>query len=133
MTPAEIWTSVAVAIGGIAAGVTAWRKTSSSDSVEATKDRAEEGLIERLVERADAETARADAADTRADAISDALNLATRELALSNASLAAQKEKNVKLHRALIRMAEGLPPELRKAWEQALETDFSPLGGPETK
>lgn len=128
------------AVVAIGAGFGIWRKSRSRDSVEETQDRVEERGLERLQAHADAADARADAADARAkaaderaDAIGDVVNQTSRELALVKAELDHQRRRNDKLHRSLIRMAEGLPPELRAAWEQALETDFAPLGGPETK
>jgi uncharacterized membrane protein YccC len=117
-----------IAIGG---GVMAWQRTRSRDSVETAKDRAEEGLVERL-------QTRADAAEKRADALFDELQRMgqqhTDDMRVNKrcqAELAHLVDENTSLRRNLRRMAERLPPEQRQAWEQALETDFSPLDKPE--
>jgi 3-hydroxyacyl-CoA dehydrogenase len=119
-----------IAIGG---GVTVWQRTRSRDSVETAKDRAEEGLVERL-------QARADAAEKRADALFDELQRMghqhTDDVRVSErcrAELAHLVDENTSLRRNLRRMAERLPPEQRQAWEQALETDFAPLDKPEKR
>lgn len=120
-----------IAIGG---GLMAWQRTRSRDSVETVMDRAEEGLVERL-------QARADAAEKRADGLFDELqrlgdqhteDVRTNERLRSD--LAHITTDNTSLRRNLRRMAGGLAPELRQAWEQALETDFAPLDpGPGAK
>jgi hypothetical protein len=133
MTEPQGWTALVTAVLAIGGGVMAWQKTRSRDSVDAVKDRAEEGIIERLQKRADA-------ADIRADALFaeiKTMGVHYTDVVRANERLASDLDHvsgdYVSLKRQMRRMAEGLPPELRHAWEQALETDFSPLGGPETK
>jgi hypothetical protein len=115
-------------IGG---GIAGYKKTRSSDSVEIAKDRAEVDIL--AVVRAERDEARAEAKSLREQRTKDVETIARLEVEsgahISDESrLAAQ---NHKLRRNMQRMAEGLPPELREAWQQALMTDFAPLGASE--
>lgn len=120
--------SAVIAIGG---GIMAWRKSNSRDSVDAVKDRAEEGLVERLQARADAAEKRADGLFEELQRLGDKRIDDARTIERLTSDLGHLTTDNTSLRRNLRRMADRLPPELRQAWEQALETDFAPLGGPE--
>lgn len=113
-----------IAIGG---GLMAWQRTRSRDSVDAVRDRAEEGLVERLQTRADAAEKRADALFDELQRLGDQHTEDVRINERQRSELAHLGDENTRLRRNLRRMADRLPPELRQAWEQALETDFAPL------
>lgn len=115
MTAGEIAGTIAVALGVIASGIAAWRKTASRDSVDIAEDRSKEGYLERQTKRADDAEARA-----------DALFAEVMELAKANARLSSENDY---LKRFYGKAMHDMPEDKRKQWE----TDFSPLGGPEIK
>jgi hypothetical protein len=110
-----------IAIGG---GVMAWQRTRSRDGVEAAKDRAEEGLVERL-------QARADGAEKRADALFNELQELGDQRTEDAGRIALLQAENEYLKRFYRRAMRDMPEEKRSVWE----TDFAPLGAdpPETK
>ena len=113
-----------IAVGG---GVAAWLKTRSTERVETVKDRAEEGLVERLQTRADGAEKRADNLFDELQELGKQHTEDARAIERLKSDLGHVTTENTSLRRNLRRMAERLPPDLRQAWEQALETDFAPL------
>ena len=103
-----------IAIGG---GVMAFRKSASRDSVDAVKDRAEEGLVERL-------QTRADAAEKRADGLFDELQRLGDQRTRDAEKIALLTAENDYLKRFYSKAMRDMPDDKRKVWD----TDFSPLG-----
>jgi uncharacterized membrane protein YccC len=113
-----------IAIGG---GVTLWQRTRSKDGVERAEDGAKVGMISRLQEEANHQKERADRLFDELQMLGDRHTEDARAIARLQTELDHVNLERLSLRRNLRRMAEGLSPELRAAWEQALETDFAPL------
>lgn len=122
-----LWAGVVAAILAIGGGITAWQRQRSSAGVERAEDSAKVGMISRLQEEITAERARADQLFDELQAMGDQRTADARVIERQGVELEHMRQECTSLRRNLRRMAEGLAPELRAAWEQALETDFTPL------
>lgn len=97
--------------------------------IDTAKDKIDEGLRARLQTRADTAEKRADALFDELQQLGEQRTEDARVIERLRSDLAHLTTDNTSLRRNLRRMAERLPPELRAAWQQALETDFAPLSG----
>jgi len=117
-----------VAVIAIGTGVATWLKSRSSARVETANDGAKVELVDRLQARADGAERRADELFNELQKLGDQRTEDARAIERLTSDLAHTKTENLSMRRNLRRMAQGLTPERREAWEQALETDFAPLG-----